>query len=478
MRATPMRRAVSMLLLAAIWLTAAEQTLAIDSNRVFTIVDIIQERHIDPPVEQQMLLAGVKAVYAAKKESVPRGLSQQISELADRAARREFLEEFAQDAQNTAAAERHFVRGMLAALPGFGALVEGAEGRVQAQLAANRYVGTGIALAMNGEKKPLISKVFYEGPAWKAGIKEQDIILAIDGQPTDSKNLRTVVDELRGESGSDVTMLVKQPGEAESRALTVTRGRVFIPSVEGHRELPSGQWEYRLEEDEQIAYLRIKSIGPSTLHELRKIDETLRADGVSAVILDIRPGGGLLHDVVMVADSLLDGGVIGHLQTVTAKRTYEAKPGALFHGLPMAVLVARNTHTDRVFLAAALQDHGRAVVVGEPTQSETYVSELVSVPGEDAQVKVATGVLYRGDGTPLLVGRGQQPSVPHLQVGESVERDQKRRRPSFVMPNHFASGHQRLGEDDGQAKDRPDPIVSKAVQVLQQKRAASTPAAG
>ena len=67
-------------------------------------------------------------------------------------------------------------------------------------------------------------------------------------------------------------------------------------------------------------------------------------------MLDLRFGGGLLHDLVMVADSLLDGGVIGHVRSLDSVKTYEARPGALFQNLPMAVLIAQRAATDRVIL--------------------------------------------------------------------------------------------------------------------------------
>ena len=85
-----------------------------------------------------------------------------------------------------------------------------------------------------------------------------------------------------------------------------------------------------MESAKDIALIRIKSIGPSTLHELRKVEAKLRSENIRGIVLDLRFGGGLLHDLVMVADSLLDGGVIGHVRSLDSVKTYEARPGALF----------------------------------------------------------------------------------------------------------------------------------------------------
>ena len=316
---------------------------------------------------------------------------------------------------------------------------------------------------MNKEQQlPAISKVFLHGPAWRAGIKTSDLILEIEGKATESKSLRDVVEQLRGEEGSKVTVVVRQPDAEESRTLIVTRGRVFIPTVEGHREISEGKWQYTVDSAKDVALLRVNSIGPSTLHELRQIESVLRQQqDVRGIILDLRNGGGLLHDTVMVADSLLDGGTIGFVRSLDSVKKYEANPGALFRDLPMVVLIGQIAGADRVFLTAALQDNDRAIVVGQATTNETYVNQFVSVPGRDESLRVATGVLQRGNGTPLrrnprYVQFATRLEAANLQLVQS--RPEARKRAPFIAPDHLVTAAGAYSPTDG--------MVDKALEVL------------
>ena len=356
---------------------------------------------------------------------------------------------------------------MLTALAGASFLIDGKANRVQEQVLNNRYVGTGIGLAMSREEKlTQITKVFYNGPAWKAGVKSHDLILEIDGESTESKDINHVVEALRGEAGSEVAIVVRQPSSEELRMLTVTRGRVFIPSVEGLREESAGQWQFTVDSAKDIAILRFRSIGPSTLHELRQVAAQLRHQDVRGIVLDLRGGGGILHDIIMVADSLLDGGTIGHVRSWEASIKHEARPGDLFQDLPMAVLVAQHTSAGNVFLTAALQDNQRAIVVGEPTTGETYVGSIVPIPGRDDQLRLATAVMLRGDGTPLLPTRF--PTLPLMNV-QAPEIAKAKQRPGFIMPDHVVHVVHVVPRKQRSAieeQELSDPMLAKAIEVL------------
>jgi carboxyl-terminal processing protease len=428
------------------------------ASRILAVTDVVLQQHIDPPARQQMILSGVKTLYLADDRQVPRELSNRVSELATTTQLAEYLDGIHQEFSEMENAETILTQGMLSAVPGDSYLIQAKESEVNDQVLNNRYVGTGIALTTNkDEKLTQITKVFYNGPAWKAGIKPFDLILEIDGQSTNGKGLAEVVEALRGESGSGVEVVVRQPNSDESRRLTMTRGRVFIPSVEGFREQADGQWQYTIDSANDIALLRFKSIGPSTLHELRQIAGKLRQENVQGIVIDLRAGGGILHDIVMVADSLIDGGTIGHVRSLEQTINHEARPGDLFEGLPIVVLVRQHTSPGNVFLAAALQDNKRAIVVGEPTSGETYVSSFVPIPGRDDQLKLATGVMLRGDGTPLLPTR-----FSGMRIVENNETPQERR-PGFVLPDRVVY----LEPQPTTTDPLPDRILEKAVEILQ-----------
>ncbi len=435
-----------------------DETTASFATRILAVTDVVLQRHIDPPTRQQMILTGVKALYVADNRQIPGDLSSRVSDLATQVELADFLIGIRDQFLDLKDAEAILTQGMLRAVPGDATLIEAKENSINEQVINNRYVGTGIELKTNREEDlTQIKRVFYNGPAWKAGVSSLDLIIEVDGEPMISRDLAEVVEALRGESGSDVEVVVRQPNSKELRRLKMTRGRVFIPTVEGFREGSDGQWQYTLDSARDIALLRFKRIGPSTMHELRQAAAKFRRQDVHGIVIDLREGGGILHDIVMVADSLIDGGTIGHTRSLDNSIKHEAHSGDVFDGLPMAILVGNRTSAGNVFLAAALQDSHRAIVVGEPTVGESYVSSFVSIPGRDDQLSLATSVMLRADGTPLLSSR-----FPMLPLVEDAETSRKL--PGFIMPDHIV--HHLPKRESSHNDQRVDPMLVKAIEVL------------
>ncbi len=180
----------------------------------------------------------------------------------------------------------------------------------------------------------------------------------------------SVVDRLRGDEGTDVMVTLRQPNAAGTRTLKMTRAALPRTTVTGVQKRPAGGWDVRLNSTDPIGLLRITEITASTPHELRKLAQQLESEGVRAVVLDLRGlGGSSVHSAVLLADCLLDSGPIGRVWTPEREHTYQAEPDALFRGWPLAVLVDQATWGTAEWLAAALQDNHRAIVVGLPTAS-------------------------------------------------------------------------------------------------------------
>ena len=156
-----------------------------------------------------------------------------------------------------------------------------------------------------------------------------------------------------------------------------------------------------------IAYVKLNELVGSTPHELRKLAAQLERNRTRAIILDLRGTRSTsAHTALLVADSLLDHGTIGRVRTSHGETTYQADADALFRGWPMAVLVDRNTSGASEWLAAALQDNKRAVVIGAPTSSaginpgNAVVKTLLPLKGGEWSLSLATGVLERAAASP------------------------------------------------------------------------------
>jgi C-terminal peptidase prc len=392
------------------------------AKRVGEITDAVLTHHIDPPARQQMILGGVKALYSASGVQVPAGLSRRVSALATPEQLAELLVEVWPKSLAKPVApralEEALLEGFFNSIPGGGYLVSAKERKVAEQVAGNRYVGIQIALAMDdGEKLARIAQIYEGGPADRAGAKTNDLIEKIGGTDTKGLTLSEVVDRLRGDEGTDVTITVRQPKTKESRTLTMTRASMPRTTVQGFRKRQSGGWDVRADGFDAVGYLRITDITASTPHEFRNLARRLENEGARAVILDLRglrSSGSFYHSTVLLADSLLDHGPIGRVRTVEREMSFEADSDALLQGWPVAVLIDGTTSGTAEWLAAALQDNHRAVLVGSPAagalgRPDADVRSTVAVGAGLYFINVVTGYLERGDGR--LLGRAPSSAI-------------------------------------------------------------------
>ena len=434
-----------------------KKTLSID--QVLEACHLIAEKHVDPPVTQQVVLFAAKAIYETAGQPIPRGLSGKVSKLRSDDEFRTLLTKV--QTETNATDTTSVLTNLLSKIPGGGELIGAEEARVGEQVSANQYVGVGIALSMKDDL-PFISTSFYGGPGYKVGVKTGDTILQIDGEPTKGKSLRQIVTELRGEAGSDVNLILNHP-DVGRREILVTRNTTFIPTVHGASQDAEGKWNYRLASNPEIAVLKISSFGASTAHELRKLDAALSDKPPKGIILDLRGGGGKLHYVVMVADQFLEEGIIGSTIIGDREATYESEDGSLFEGIPMVILTGQSSSASSVFLAAALQDRDRAVVVGQPTNGMSYIRSQFDL-GNGDKVIIPSGYTRRVNNTLLFLKPSPMPLLRRVE-GLLEEETFDRKSASLVVPDHFV---QATG-GEGQL----DPYIIRAIAVLRELKVSS-----
>lgn len=376
--------------------------------KVLEVTDAVLRHHIDPPTRQEMILLGIHALHEAAGVPAPAGLGRRISSLTT-------PEQFATLIDDTwpqpagpkpAAAEvltQALIQGLLRAVPGGAQLVPAKEAKIQEQFRSNLYVGIQIAVGYNNDEKRVeVNDTFEGGPAQRAGVLKGDLFEKVDGVDVSKMQVVGVVERLRGEEGTDVEVTVRQPKTTAFRTLRMTRGRLMRPTISGLRKRPSGGWDFRVGGPDAIAYVKIDTITGSTPHELRQVARQLEAEGIRAVVLDLRENAREpLHATVLLADALLEGGTIGQVRTAERVQTYQADAAALFRGWPLAVLIDGSTQGPAEWLAAALQDNHRGILVGEPTQGSAAVETYVPVLDGAWTIELPTQSLERGDGRPI-----------------------------------------------------------------------------
>ena len=178
-------------------------------------------------------------------------------------------------------------------------------------------------------------------PAYAAGVLPGDLILEIDGQSTDGMSPDRAVEVLTGRVGTPVKIQVKHEADGKVELLSMTRAVIDMPSVLGDVRKADDSWEYMIDPDRKIGYIRITSFIQNTTEELKVALNDLKGEGMKALILDLRDNpGGLLSAAVEVSDLFLDGGVIVSTKgRNTPSKVYEAQKDGQFTDFPMVVLV-------------------------------------------------------------------------------------------------------------------------------------------
>ena len=197
-------------------------------------------------------------------------------------------------------------------------------------------------------------------PAEKAGVQKGDTVLQVDDtEITPSMTVDDVVNLVRGEVGTFVRLLLGREGAPEPIAVQIERQEIPTPSVE---------WRM-LEEAEGVGYIRIMVFGGRTDAELEDALQELKEQGMTALILDLRGnGGGFLDAAVDVASEFLsDGVVLYQIEKDKDEKPFKVRRGGEYLEGPLVLLVDGGTASASEIVAGALQDRGRAVLVGEKT---------------------------------------------------------------------------------------------------------------
>ena len=381
--------------------SAAEQLLG--------IIDAVIDNHIAPPTRQEMLLRGCRALLHEDDLDTQASLSRDISDLSGKREMTSFLANKLAEANGPSphAIEQRFLGGTLLAIPGGARFSKAKDYAVEQQLRENRYVGIGIALSMQG-KFPAMPQVIPGGPAYVAGGRNGDLMIKIDGNDAAQFSLEQIIEILRGQEGKPVTIVVRQPNSDEERTLNIVRGTVPFGSIEGLRRDENDNWVYRSDDASDIGYLKLTAVRGSSARELKEAARKLHASSLRALILDLRSTSlqGDLRHAAMIADELLGAGPIGSAVVNGKTEEFVSSPDQLFAGWPIAVLVGSQTQGQAEWIAAALQDHKRAIIVGQPTLGVGFVEKNIKLDNGDV-ISLRGGVLRRGDGK-ALTSLGQQ----------------------------------------------------------------------
>ena len=280
------------------------------------------------------------------------------------------------------------VKGMLTSLDphsayltddGYSNLQESTEGQ---------FTGLGIEIGYRGGFISIVTPI-DGSPAEDAGLQAGDVILKIDGTSTQGMSTNESSTYMRGPEGTTVTLEIGRAGESQPFDVVVTRGIIDVPSVRS-REIDPGYWLIRVSRFQRDSGKEVTDA----------LNEALTKGPVNGVVLDVRNNpGGVLNASVEMASNFLDGGLVVYTQGrhPDSKTILEAEPGELLPGVPVVVMVNGGSASASEIIAGALQDRGRAVIMGTRSFGKGSVQTVLPV-SETKALKLTTSLYYTPNG--------------------------------------------------------------------------------
>lgn len=263
-----------------------------------------------------------------------------------------------------------------------------------------KFAGVGVEIVLDPATKQLtVASPLSAAPAYEAGVRPRDRILRIDGRSTQGLSLEDASDLMRGKAGTAVVLSVQHEGESQPVDIRIVRADIRVSTVLGDTRNADGSWNYFLEGQDRIGYVRIHSFAEQTGKELQQVLERLVAEKMRGLVLDLRDDpGGVLQVAVHICDLFIRSGAIVTTRSrdgTLRQPPFEAVEEGTLPDFPMAVLVNNYSASASEIVAACLQDHGRAVIVGQRTFGKGTVQEIVDLPGSEGAIKVTTASYWR-----------------------------------------------------------------------------------
>ena len=334
------------------------------------------------------------------------------------------------------------IRGMLAGLdPHSSYLNEKDYGELQ-EGTTGEFGGLGIEVGMEDGFVRVIAPI-DDTPAQAAGVRSGYLIIKLDDIPVKGLSLEESVQLMRGKPGTQITLTIIRENEEKPLNIVITRKVITVKSVRT-RMLEPG-----------LGYLRISNFQAHTAEDARaallKLKETAKKP-MRGLIMDLRNNpGGILNSAVTISDLFLDEGLIVYTEgrINDAKMRFEANPDDILDNAPMVVLVNAGSASASEIVAGALQDHHRAIIMGQKTFGKGSVQTILPLPN-DAALKLTTARYFTPNGRSIQAS-GITPDIhiDRLRV-ENLEAD-----PTQVMEANL-NRHLESGTGAGAESDRPE----------------------
>lgn len=343
------------------------------------------------------------------------------------------------------------IRGMLSGLDPHSAYLDPEQFRELQVGTTGEFGGLGIEVGMEDGFVKVIAPI-DDTPAQRAGVQAGDLIIRLDDTPVKGMSLSEAVKIMRGKPGTDITLTIVREGEEKPLKITITRAIIKVRSVKS-RMLEDG-----------FGYVRISQFQANTADNLVEAVDKLKQKGeLKGLVLDLRNNpGGVLNGAVSVSDAFLDKGLIVYTEgrVADSRLRFNATPDDVLGGAPLVVLVNQGSASASEIVAGALQDHHRAIIVGNRTFGKGSVQTIVPL-SNGAAVKLTTARYYTPSGRSIQA-EGIVPDIELENVRVSKVDSGFEPIKEADLSRHLENGN---GKDKGKARQKGDePVQARLAQ--------------
>lgn len=307
---------------------------------------------------------------------------------------------------------------------------------------SGRFGGLGIEVGMENGFVKVIAPI-DDTPAQRAGVEAGDLVIRLDDKPVKGMTLSDAVKVMRGKPGTDITLTIVREGSDKPLSITITRDVIKVKSVKT-RMLEPG-----------YGYLRVTQFQSKTGETLRDSLSNLKKENdgkLQGLIIDLRNNpGGVLNAAVAVSDAFLNKGLIVYTEgrDESSRLSFNATPGDMLNGAPIVLLVNGGSASASEIVSGALQDHHRALIVGEKTFGKGSVQTILPLNNGSA-VKLTTARYFTPSGRSIQA-KGIEPDIilAGLEV-KSADNKGFKRLTEANLSRHLTNGD----EEKEQGKDK------------------------
>jgi len=337
------------------------------------------------------------------------------------------------------------------------------------------FGGLGIEITMKDGVLTVIAPI-ADTPAYKAGIKAGDQIIAIEGKPTKNMTLMDTVRRLRGKKGTKVTITIMRKGFMKPKDITIVRAIIKIQSVKS--KLYEGHY----------AYVRITQFQERTDGDFVKAVKNLKEKShnqIEGIILDLRNNpGGLLNQAVKISDRFISKGLIVSIKGRDEgdNIAFQAKASTTIAKYPLVVLTNAGSASASEIVAGAIQDHHRGVIMGEQTFGKGSVQTIIPL-SDGSGLRLTTALYYTPSGRSIQA-EGITPDIivsPEILRAEFKASKEKTKEHPFIKEKdlvHHLQGVNANEKAENKEGKKPsgksvmpkDPLIERAIDVLKGAR--------